>query len=78
MINEGEVWERIDAIGRELVEEEQKMTNDDFAVAIASYCIGSLYAYCSISQADIVVKESRRKAIDSLSSNLDFDEIAQS
>ena len=78
MINESEVWQKIDAIGKELVEEKQKMTNDDFAIAIANYCIGSLYAYCSIAQADIVVRESRRKAIHSLSNNIDFDEIAQS
>ena len=75
---EEEIWTRIDAIGREIVEEKRTMTNEEFAVAISSYCIGCLYAYCSITSADSLVKHTRKKAIDSMMQNLDIDDIAQS
>ena len=78
MIVEEEIWSRIDAIGREVVEEQKSMTNDEFAIAISSYCIGCLYAYCSITQADSLVKHTRKKAINSMMDNLDIDDIAQS
>ena len=73
-----EVWELIDKIGKKLVEEDREMTNDEFAVTISSYCLGSLYSYLSIPEADKVVKSIRTRTINAMSDDLKLEDIALS
>ena len=67
------VWSRLDDIGVEFVEERREFTNEDFAIALASYSVGVLYCYLSIPEANRLISETKKQVLEGLLTKDDDD-----